>query len=55
MFVTIVMIITAISFVWLIIYGGSMNKSAEEQKLEDEEQIKYIEEYNKKRQNKKSY
>ena len=29
----------------LIIIGGNMNKSAEEQKYEDNEQIKYIKEF----------
>ena len=37
-----------------IIIGGNINKSEEEQKQEDEEQIKYIEEYNKNKQMKKN-
>jgi Na+/H+ antiporter NhaC len=36
-----------------IIIGGNMNKSEEERKLEDEEQIKYIKEYNERKQHKK--
>lgn len=38
MFVIIVIILIAIAFIWLIIYGGSMNKTDEERFLEDEEQ-----------------
>lgn len=33
----------------LIIIGGNMDKTEEEKRLEDEEQIAYIREYNKKR------
>ena len=36
-----------------IIIGGNMNKSEEERKREDEEQIQYIKEYNEKKQLKK--
>ena len=32
-------------FMMLIIIGGNMNKSEEEQRYEDEEQIKYLSEY----------
>ncbi len=32
----------------LIIIGGNMNKSDEERRLEDEEQMQYIKEYNEK-------
>lgn len=32
-------------FIMLIIIGGNMNKSEEEQRYEDEEQIKYLREY----------
>ncbi len=32
-------------FMMLIIIGGNMNKSEKEQNFEDEEQIKYINEY----------
>lgn len=37
----------------LIIIGENMNKSEEERKREDEEQIQYIKEYNEKKQLKK--
>lgn len=30
---------------YLVILGGSKNKTEEEQRLEDEEQIKYLENY----------
>ena len=36
-----------------IIIGGNMNKSEEERKREDEEQIQYIKEYNERKQLKK--
>ena len=52
MFVTIVMIVIAIAFVWLIVYGGTMNKSDEEKFLDDEEQMKYLKEKKKKHKNK---
>lgn len=39
-------------FMMLIIIGGNMNKSEEEQRYEDEEQIKYINEYAEKHKNK---
>ena len=42
MFVTIVMIVTAIAFVWLMVYGGTMNESDEEKFWDDEEQMKYL-------------
>lgn len=35
-------------FIYLIIVGANKNKSAEEQKMEDEEQIKYLQNYKKK-------
>ena len=35
-------------FINLIIVGAKKNKSAEEQKMEDEEQIKYLQNYKKK-------
>ena len=38
------MIVIAIAFVWLIVYGGTMNKSDEEKFLDDEEQMKYLKE-----------
>lgn len=34
------------AFMLLIIIGGNMNKSKEEQKFENEEQMKYLKEYN---------
>lgn len=34
-------------FLYLIILGGSKNKTDEERKIEDEEQIKYLKECNK--------
>ena len=34
-------------FVYLVIVGGSLDKSEYEKKLEDEEQLKYIENYKK--------
>ena len=52
MFVTIVMIVTAIAFVWLMVYGGTMNESNEEKFLDDEEQMKYLKEKEKKHKNK---
>ena len=36
-----------------IIIGGNMNKSEEEQKREDEEQVEYIRKYNERKQHKK--
>lgn len=36
-------------FTYLIILGASMNKSDEERKAEDEEQMKYLREYKKRR------
>jgi len=53
MFVTIVMIVTAIAFVWLMVYGGTMNESDEEKFWDDEEQMKYLKEKEKKHKNKK--
>ena len=41
-------------FAILIIIGGNMNKSEEEQRLEDEEQMRYLREYNEKHKKKKS-
>ena len=38
----------------LIIIGGNINKSEEEQKREDEEQIQYIREYNERKNLKKN-
>ena len=38
----------------LIIIGGNMNKSEEERRLEDEEQMRYIREYNEKHKKNKS-
>lgn len=35
-------------FVYLIIIGGNKNKSETEQRFEDEEQIKYLNEYKEK-------
>ena len=35
-------------FIYLIIVGANKNKSAEELKMEDEEQIKYLQNYKKK-------
>lgn len=35
-------------FIYLIIVGANKNKSVEEQKMEDEEQIKYLQNYKKK-------
>lgn len=35
-------------FIYLIIVGANKNKSAEEQRMEDEEQIKYLQNYKKK-------
>lgn len=32
-------------FTYLIIVGGNMNKTEEEKRLEDEEQMKYLEDY----------
>ena len=36
-----------------IIIGGNMNKSEEEQRMEDEEQLQYLKKYNEKKFNKK--
>ncbi len=36
-----------------IIIGGNMNKSEEEQRMEDEEQLQYLKEYNEKKFNKR--
>lgn len=44
------LLISAITY--LIILGSNMNKSEEERRLEDEEQIKYINDYNERRQKK---
>lgn len=38
----------------LIIIGGNKNKTKDEQKFEDEEQMKYLEEYRNKKLNKKN-
>ncbi len=38
----------------LIIIGGNINKSEEEQKREDKEQIQYIREYNERKNLKKN-
>ena len=38
-------------FMYLIILGGSKNKTDEEQQLEDEEQIKYLKNYKNKMRN----
>ena len=35
-----------------IIIGGNMNKSEEEQRMEDEEQLQYLKKYNEKKFNK---
>lgn len=37
----------------LIIIGGNMNKSDEERRLEDEEEMKYIEKYKKDKEKRK--
>lgn len=38
-------------FTYLIILGGNKNKTDEEQRLEDEEQIKYLKNYKNKMKN----
>ena len=40
-------------FVYLVIVGGNLDKSEYERKLEDEEQLKYIEDYKKRLEDKK--
>ena len=40
-------------FAIFIIIGGNMNKSEEEQRMEDEEQLQYLNEYNEKKFNKR--
>lgn len=40
-------------FVYLVIVGGNLSKSEYERKLEDEEQLKYIEDYKKRLEDKK--
>lgn len=52
MFITMVIIFIIVASVWLTIYGGSQNKTDEERKMEDEEQMKYLKEY-KEKKNKK--
>lgn len=38
-------------FTYLIIVGGNMNKTDEERRLEDEEQMNYLKEYKNRRNN----
>lgn len=40
-------------FAIFIIIGGNMNKSEEEQRMEDEEQLQYLKKYNEKKFNKR--
>ena len=40
-----VIILILVAFVYLIIYGSSQNKSIEERKLEDREQMEYLRKY----------
>lgn len=53
-FVLIILFYLISFFMYLIIVGGNLNKSEYERKLEDEEQLKYIENYKKKMEDKKN-
>ena len=53
MFVIITILIILSIFMYLIIYGGSKNKTEFEKKMEDAEQIKYLYEQEKKREERK--
>lgn len=52
-FILIILFYLISFFMYLIIVGGNLNKSEYERKLEDEEQLKYIENYKKKMEDKK--
>ena len=52
--ITLIIIFSSFAtFMMLIIIGGNMNKSKEEQRLEDEEQMEYLRQYREKKLNKK--
>lgn len=52
--ITLIIIFSSFAtFMMLIIIGGNMDKSKEEQRLEDEEQMEYLRQYREKKLNKK--
>lgn len=55
MFVTIIVLyIFFIGIIWAIVYGGSQNKSIAEQEFEKAEQQKYIELYQRRKEEKRN-
>lgn len=49
----ILLMLDLLAFTLILIKGGNMNKSEFERRLEDEEQMKYLKEYNEKKNRRK--
>lgn len=49
----ILLMLDLLAFTLFLIKGGNMNKSEFERRLEDEEQMKYLKEYNEKKNRRK--